>query len=103
MILKPGSRLRSQVCTTEVVIVRPPDGDIDLRCGGEPMIGVTETAPGDLSPAPGLDTGTTLGRRYATPDPESLEILVTKAGAGTLSVATTPLTLKDAKPLPSSD
>jgi hypothetical protein len=30
-------------------------------------------------------------------------VLVTKAGAGSLSVGSTPLALKEAKPLPASD
>jgi hypothetical protein len=46
--------------------------------------------------------GTVLGKRYVD-DEGSLEVLCTKAGAGSLSVDSRPLTLKDAKPLPSSD
>ena len=34
---------------------------------------------------------------------EGAEVLVTKAGAGSLSVGATPLALKEAKPLPASD
>jgi len=32
-----------------------------------------------------------------------VEVLVTKPGAGTLAIGTTPLVLKDSKPLPASD
>ncbi|MEY2464414.1 MAG: hypothetical protein QOH64_2552, partial [Acidimicrobiaceae bacterium] len=46
--------------------------------------------------------GTPVGKRYAHVA-SGLEILATKAGAGSLSVAGEPLPLKDAKPLPSSD
>jgi hypothetical protein len=101
---KPGLRLRSQVCTTEVIVVRPAVDDLDLRCGGEPVVEVgTEVAEGK-SPAAGFDGGTQLGKRYTTDDAEgTLELLVTKQGAGTLSVADVPLVLKEAKPLPSSD
>ena len=42
-----------------------------------------------------------MGKRYV--DEGGAEVLVTKAGAGTLSVGTTPLSLKEAKPLPASD
>ena len=52
------------------------------------------------SPAGGLDTGSQLGKRYTD---GTIELLVTKAGAGTLAVDKTPLDIKGARPLPSSD
>jgi hypothetical protein len=96
--------LRSQVCTTEVIVVRPAAEDIDLRCGGSPMVEVgTEVAEGG-TPAAGFDTGTQLGKRYTTDDPDgTLELLATKGGDGTLSAGEVALVLKEAKPLPSSD
>jgi hypothetical protein len=45
--------------------------------------------------------GTVLGKRYI--DGDGAEVLVTKAGTGSLSVGTTPLEVKEAKPLPASD
>jgi hypothetical protein len=42
-----------------------------------------------------------MGKRYV--DATGAEVLVTKAGVGTLTLASTPLVLKDAKPLPASD
>jgi hypothetical protein len=42
-----------------------------------------------------------MGKRYV--DDGDAEVLVTKAGAGSLSVGSTPLALKEAKPLPASD
>jgi hypothetical protein len=102
--LKPGSRLRSQVCTTEVVVILSPADDIDLRCGGEPMVDIAAEVPAGQNPLGGLDTGTQLGKRYTTDEPDSaLELLATKAGRGTLSVGSVPLVLKPAKPIPSSD
>jgi hypothetical protein len=38
MQLRAGQRLKSTACDTEVVVVRAPDGDVDVRCGGEPMV-----------------------------------------------------------------
>ena len=104
MPIKPGLRLRSQVCTTEVIVIRSPAEDIDLRCGGEPLVELrTEVAQGK-PPITGLDTGTQLGKRYTTDNANAtLELLVTKPGDGTLSVGDVPLILKEAKPLPSSD
>jgi hypothetical protein len=102
--IKPGLRLRSQVCTTEVIVIRAAAQDIDLRCGGEPLVELrTEVAEGK-SPSIGLDTGNQLGKRYTTDNANAtLELLVTKRGDGTLSVGDVPLVLKQAKPLPSSD
>jgi hypothetical protein len=42
-----------------------------------------------------------MGKRYV--DGSDAEVLVTKAGAGSLSVGTTVLVIKEAKPLPASD
>jgi hypothetical protein len=100
MQLKPGLRLRSQVCTTELIVVRP--ADVELTCGGIPVIAHGEE-PGDgLSLDPALSGGTQLGKRY-TDEAGALEILVTKRGDGTLADGDRPLPLKEAKPLPSSD
>jgi hypothetical protein len=61
------------------------------------------TAASVTRPAVGLDTGSILGKRYTAVDDDTFEILVTKAGAGTLADTATPLVFKEAKPLPSSD
>ncbi|HEY1703837.1 MAG TPA: hypothetical protein VGG75_29415 [Trebonia sp.] len=104
MKLKPGSRLRSQVDATEIIVVRAPaDGDIEVACGGHPMIDVhDEPAPG-LSPAGGAGDGTKIGKRYVLDGDAALEFLVTKAGGYDLSADESPLVLKEAKPLPASD
>lgn len=98
--LKPGSRFASVTCETEVVAVKG-SGGIDLRCGGEPMVPVGESeviGP----PAAGFDEGTLVGKRYVGAD-GSIELLCTKAGAGSLSIGEDVLEVKGAKPLPSSD
>ncbi|WP_054815153.1 hypothetical protein [Nocardia arizonensis] len=96
-------RLRSQVCGTEVIIVRKPTEPVELTCGGAALIGLTDEVRPGLSVAEGLGTGNQLGKRYTAQRVTSLEVLVTKAGEGTLGDGTEPLVLKDAKPLPSSD
>lgn len=105
MQLKAGQRLRSQVCTTQLIVVRTPTIDVELACGGKPVVDGSggDAVDAQTTPAPGLDTGTQLGKRYSTADESSLEVLVTKAGAGTLSVGDTPLVFTTTKPLPSSD
>lgn len=102
MELKPGQRLRSAVCDTEVVIIRAPESPVDLRCGGAPLIAFDQGRPEGASPDPSANAGTLLGKRYADED-LGLEVLCTKAGAGSLSVGTTALGVKEARPLPSSD
>jgi hypothetical protein len=101
--LKPGQRLRSQVCTTEVIIVRAPSAALELACGGHPMVDIAEPVEAGAAPAPGLDTGAVLGRRYTAPADPSVEVLVTVAGAGTLTAGAVPLVQRETKPLPSSD
>jgi hypothetical protein len=102
MEVKVGARLRSVVDPTEVVVVRTPGGDIDLRCGGHAMIALADTPPADAVIDPELSGGTAIGKRYSE-DELGLELLVTKAGQGSLSLGATVLELKSAKPLPSSD
>ena len=101
MQLRAGQRLKSTACDTEIILVRAPEGDIDVRCGGEPMVAHDADAPKG-SVQPGFDEGTLLGKRYASED-DGIELLCTKAGKGSLALGTTPLPRKDAKPLPSSD
>ncbi|MEY2436701.1 MAG: hypothetical protein QOF97_1537 [Acidimicrobiaceae bacterium] len=102
MDLKPGTRLKSAVCDTEVIVVRAPTEPVELECGGQTMVAQTDAAPAGLSLDADHSAGTPVGKRYAHVA-SGLVILATKAGAGSLSVAGEPLPLKDAKPLPSSD
>jgi hypothetical protein len=102
MRITSGARYRSQVCGTELIVVRQLAGDLDLTCGGHPLTDLTaEPAPG-LTLKEGADTGTGLGKRY-TDASGQLELLITKAGRGTLALGAEPLALKEAKPLPASD
>jgi hypothetical protein len=101
MKLKAGNRLRSTVCSTEVVVVKGTDDDVDLRCGGAPMAAVDQPVEAGAVRA-GFDAPTLIGKRY-TDAAATFELLCSKAGAGSLSVGDTLLGLKEAKPLPSSD
>ena len=102
MKLKVGSRVKSAVDTTEVMVIQAPDADLDLRCGGAPLIPIGETPPPGGAIAPDAAGGTQIGKRYVGLD-NKLELLCTKPGKGTLALGTTALTLKEAKPLPASD
>ncbi len=101
MELKAGTRLRSTVCETQVVVVRAPEQSVDIACGGAPLVADLERPPTG-QPAAGLDEGTLIGKRYVDEE-VGLELLCTKAGAGSLTCNASVLALKDAKPLPSSD
>jgi hypothetical protein len=100
--IKPGTRFRSSVCDTEVIVIKTPSADLDLRCGGHPMLAAGAARPEGWAAQPGFDAGTQLGKRY-TDETGGLELLCTKAGPSSLSVGETVLQVKDAKPLPSSD
>jgi hypothetical protein len=102
MDLKPGSRWKSAVCDVEVVIVRPPSAPGTLECGGQPMVGHTAEKPAGLSLSPDRSGGSQTGKRF-TDETTGLEVLCTKAGAGSLSLDGRPLELKEAKKLPASD
>jgi hypothetical protein len=100
-MIKNGTRLQSQVCETQVIVVRSADSLDDLRAGGAPMVVVGGDVDSSLKLDGDFSGGTLMGKRYV--DEAGAEVLVTKAGAGSLSIGTTPLTIKEAKPLPASD
>lgn len=95
--MKPGTRLKSAVCATEVVVIKCVGGTIE--CGGAPM---AEDATGDGSPASDFAAGSIMGKRYVDAA-GTVELLCVKPGAGTLALDGAALILKEAKPLPASD
>ena len=102
MDLKSGTRWASQVCDTEVIVVRGTTTDVSLECGGHPMVPVGADRSPDLALDSAFAQGSLIGKRFA--DLESgLELLVTKAGEGSLAVDGISIPSKEAKPLPSSD
>ncbi|MBO0677941.1 hypothetical protein JRC04_10745 [Mycolicibacterium sp. S2-37] len=100
-MIKNGTRLQSQVCDTQVIVVRSADSLDDLRAGGVPMVPLDGEKAADAALDPSFAGGNVMGKRYV--DDSGAEVLVTKAGAGTLSIGETALNLKEAKPLPASD
>jgi hypothetical protein len=101
MELKAGTRIRSSVCATELMVIQCPDGVLDLCCGGAAMLPLGEEAGGGDVDA-GHKEGTQIGKRYVN-EAGDLELLCTKPGEGSLSAGDVKLALKEAKPLPSSD
>lgn len=98
---KAGTRLKSQVCDTQVIVVRSGSAIDDLRAGGSPMVPIDAEVTAGRQLDPALSGGSIMGKRYI--DDAGTELLVTKPGKGTLSIGSTPLEIKDAKPLPASD
>ncbi|MCC2980283.1 hypothetical protein [Sphingomonas sp. IC4-52] len=102
MQVKPGSRWKSVVCTSEVVVVRPPKGEVTIACGGAPMVPLGDAVPDGGALSVDWSGGTVVGKRYVD-DESGIELLGSKAGAGSLAVDGRALRLKEAKPLPASD
>ena len=99
MQTKPGLKLRSTVCSTEIVVVRPAPDDVEISCCGSAMTDAGVTTEGDAAPSP---DGVLLGKRY-TDEATGIEVLCTKPGPGPLTVDGRELTVKGPKPLPASD
>ena len=102
MELKPGSRWKSAVCDTEVVVVRPPKAEATLECGGYEMGPHGEAKPEGKTLHEDFAEGSQAGKRYADPE-TGLEVLCSKTGAGSLTISGRPLAAKEAKKLPASD
>tara|TARA_B110000014_G_C19791963_1_gene411484 strand:+ start:83 stop:391 length:309 start_codon:yes stop_codon:yes gene_type:complete len=102
MELRAGSRLKSAVCDTEVIAVKAPSEDIDIRCGGVPMLEPSGTDTEKEAPVEGAANGTQMGKRYVDSD-ETIELLCTKPGEGSLGIGDALLSIKESKPLPASD
>ena len=97
--MKPGMKLKSAVCDTEVMVIRATR-EGELSCGGAPMVAERTGDRGEIDP--GFAGGTAIGKRYQDAD-GAFEVLCVKGGKGSLAIDGALLQVKDAKPLPSSD
>ncbi|MET0894615.1 MAG: hypothetical protein ABWY80_02065 [Acidimicrobiia bacterium] len=101
--MKVGSRYRSKNTTVQVIVVRATDTDVVLACAGEQMEeldaprAITSEAPKGSD-----DEMILLGKRYVDEE-TGVQVLCTAPGIGPLSLDGRPLTLAEAKLLPSSD
>ena len=102
MKLTVGARLRSQVCSAQVVIVRGGRGEHELSCGGHSLVPLAAPAFPGLVLERRAEGGVRLGKRYVN-EAGDVEVLVTAAGDGELSLDGAPLRIKQPKSLPSSD
>jgi hypothetical protein len=99
-VLKPGTRLKSAVCDTQVMVIKSDGAEHDLRCGGVEVIEANAEGSGTLDPA--FSEGSMMGKRYVN-EGETIELLCTKGGKGSLSLDGAPIQPKQAKALPTSD
>lgn len=100
--IKPGVRLKSAVCSSEVIVIRGSLPAVDIRCGGCPMIAAGDGASAADVLDPAHAAGTLIGKRYVDVS-DRVEVLCTKGGEGSLSLDGVPLGVKQAKALPASD
>lgn len=103
MILTVGEQLASRTDTTQVVVVRAPSREVELTCGGVPMVPLAELAGAEQAEvSPEFAEGTQIGKRYVDAQ-EEFEVLVTKPGPASLAADGQKLAVKQAKALPTSD
>ena len=100
--LKPGLRLKSAVCATEIMVIRAPSLDAVLACGGVEMLSISEVVAAGGSVAPAHAQGTLVGKRYVDAA-DRVEVLCTRGGDGSLTLDGVAMPVKQAKALPSSD
>lgn len=98
-IYKPGTKLSSTVCKTQIMALRVPAEELTITCGGAPMQVGDPAALGEMS---GDNSGTLVGKRYTDAD-ETMEFLCTRGGEGSIAIEGYVIDIKAAKKLPSSD
>jgi hypothetical protein len=99
--IKVGQRLRSAGSPVEVIVISTAVIEAELTCGGLVMVASAADVPNVSGPG---DEGprAQIGKRYVS-ERGDLELLCVKGGAGELALDGAPLSLKESKPLPSSD
>jgi len=97
--MKPGTKLKSAVCDTEVMVIRG-GATVIVECGGSPMVEERPAVRAAINPD--FAHGTKIGKRYVDAA-ATVELLCVKPGQGSLSLAAVALQVKEAKPLPSAD
>lgn len=102
MKLRAGEKLQSAVSDVQVVVVRAPSSEVEVGCGGAPVVAEGGERAGNAQVDIADGDAPQLGKRYA--DEElGIELLCIRAGKGVLTVNGRTLPMKNAKPLPASD
>lgn len=100
MKLNVGQTLESAVDATALVVIRCPDQELTVTCGGHPMVPRGEAPAKKAAITTGA--GTLLGKRYTIVDAD-VELLCVNAGHHPVVVDGAEVAIKSAKPLPASD
>ena len=101
MRITVGQKLFSVVDTTAAVVVRSPDEDVTVTCGGQEML--PQEPPRTSAPPPSAEgAGLLLGKRYVA-EVVAVELLCIRAGQAPVAVGDVPVEQKAAKALPASD
>ena len=95
--LRAGQKLTSAVSDVQLVVVRAPEAEVDLACGGAALLAEGDSPDAGATLDPSLGEGPLLGKRYADDD-LGLELLCSRPGDGALTVDGHLLPLKGAKP-----
>jgi hypothetical protein len=102
MKLKAGQSLTSVTDDTTMVVIRADPDEVSVTCGGFEMVDPKSgAAPRQSAVSPGVE-GAQLGKRYVD-SRNRFELLCTKGGDHEIEVDDEVLTIRSAKPLPSSD
>lgn len=99
MEIRVGTKLRSQTSTAELIVVRTPGGNLDLKADGIDLV------PSDQASGPIGQAGAEplqIGKRFSN-ESGALELLCVKPGNGVLTCGDEILSIKASKALPSSD
>ena len=81
---RAGQQLVSAVDSTAVIVIKAPAGECTLTCGGVAMA-VPDEATESAEADPSLMGGTQIGKRYVD-EADTIQVLCTKAGSGTLAL-----------------
>ena len=100
--MKAGTKLKSAVCDTEVMVIKVPAGECQLSCGGHPMIALATVRDPATALSAAQENACLVGKRYTDAE-EKIEVLCTKGGKGSIAANGQALSVKQAKALPSSD
>ncbi len=98
--IKPGVRLKSQVCSGEAMVVK--GSGVTLTCGGVEMIGIDQEADANATANEEHMFECLIGKRYVNAE-ETIELLCVTAGQGSFGCDGQMLMGKETKRLPSSD
>ena len=102
MKLVVGQSLTSLVDATTLIVVRCPDADVKVLCGGHEMTTQAPPSPRPVASPDAAGEALLMGKRYTVEGLE-LELLCVRPGPYPVTVDGVTLVQKNAKPLPASD